>query len=105
MRKKKLKYRSFTFRCEYGRDDDLIVKLEGCEENERSEVIRTMLRLGGKLPLPPRPQVVDVATLRSELGKAIDYLIDNLPAVALEGASQSLALKDVNDKGRNIPDF
>lgn len=103
-------YRTYSFKCLEGRDDDLIAALEAVKK-DRSAHIRKALSAALGLPLPAdSAQPVDVETLRAELTRFASAILENMPTVVVSDghngrAGMRRALRDVNDKGANIPDF
>lgn len=107
-RPKTKEYVTFSFKCLAGRDDDLIKLLQEYKA-DRSRYIRDHLRLALDMSTPSDPQVVDLETLRAELNAAVDTILENLPRITFPAQRQSepqtRARRDVNDRGKNIPDF
>lgn len=97
-------YRTFSFKCRVGADDDLIEILAG--RRNRSNFIRRKLRLGLRLPEPAASETLTVDTLRSELDRVIGALqsgvtVDTIPVPRPDRPTR----RDVNDNGNRIPDF
>jgi hypothetical protein len=105
-RKKTKEYKTYSFKCLVGRDDDLIQALE-TERLDRSRFIRDMLVAALDLPRPIDPvEPVSVDILRAELEKAVGVILGNLPVGGgVTSVRQPRQLRDVNNKGQNIPDF
>lgn len=102
-RPKTKEYVTFSFKCLVGRDDKLIELMREVN-GDRSAFIRKKLQQSLHLPVPTDPRTVDVATLQSELAKAVEKILRSpMSRQVLE--VPAVVVQDVNDMGARIPDF
>lgn len=103
--KKEGGWRVYSFRCREGEHDALIEWLNACSDNERSAEIRDALLRGLGIPKTPDPEYVDTETFRSGLDALAEYILTNMPRLAVVSEQPVRAFQDKNDNGKNIPAF